>query len=83
MRLFTALATVTLSFGLAGTLIAQERRPPRPPPQAIEACADLSDGDACAFESPRGAVEGVCWRPEASVPLACRPHDAPERPDRG
>jgi hypothetical protein len=35
------------------------RRGP-PPPRAIEACADLTEQDACRFSSPRGEVQGTC-----------------------
>lgn len=53
------------------------RRPPRPPKEAVEACADRASGDACSFESPHGTVQGTCWAPREDLPLACRPADAP------
>lgn len=49
-----------------------------PPPEAIDACADLSDGDACTFEGRRGdSVIGVCFTPPREEELACRPEGGP------
>ena len=59
-----------------------DRRPPGPPPpEALEACDGKTDGDECAFEGRFGSVTGTCFRPEASLPLACRP-DHPPPPDQ-
>ncbi len=71
-KLLFVLACSTLS------MTALADRPPGkgrrgPPPEAVEACVGKQANDACAFEGRRGAVEGVCFRPEASLPLACRP----------
>ena len=52
-----------------------------PPPEALEACAEAEAGAECACETRRGEESGVCWAPEGK-PLACKPHDAPERPRR-
>jgi len=39
-------------------------RPSGPPPEALEACAELSEGDACSFYTPEGdAIEGMCITP--------------------
>ena len=49
-----------------------------PPPEAIDACADLSDRDACTFEGRRGdSVTGVCFTPPREEELACRPEGGP------
>ena len=47
--------------------------PHGPPPQeAIDACKDLSQGDACSFTTPQCSVTGTCQGPEGK-PLACAP----------
>ncbi len=72
---------------LAPTALAQDG-PPRgaghgpPPPEAIQACEALGDGDACSFEAPHGVEEGSCWAPDETLPLACKPEGAPEPPRR-
>lgn len=49
-----------------------ERHWPRP--EAIAACKDKSEGDACTFEGHRGTVSGTC-RKVQSGDLACmHPH---------
>lgn len=48
--------------------------PPRPPREAVEACADKASGDECSFEGREGeTVSGSCFSPDADRPLACRP----------
>ena len=46
-----------------------------PPPEAIEACADKSEGDSCGFSGRQGeAVEGTCFAPPSEgKALACKP----------
>ena len=44
-------------------------------PEAIEACKDRSEGDACRFETPRGELEGTCRTPPRGDTLACVPED--------
>ena len=49
-----------------------------PPPEAIEACADLTENEACSFSTPRGDMQGICIVPprdEAS--LLCAPEGGP------
>ncbi|PRQ03674.1 hypothetical protein ENSA5_13670 [Enhygromyxa salina] len=54
--------------------------PPRPPPEAVEACADKASGDACSFAGREGdTVDGSCFAPDADKPLACRPDHPPPR----
>ena len=78
---FLALFT-TLS--LSNTNAKPEHR--GPPPEAIEACADKIEGDACSFISPRNDdIEGSCIIPprdEAS--LVCAPAGGPphHHPDK-
>ncbi|MEW6401450.1 MAG: glycosyltransferase family 39 protein [Chloroflexota bacterium] len=45
-----------------------------PPQQALDACANQSLGDACAFNLPNGAnITGICIQPLNSNQLACAP----------
>lgn len=45
-----------------------------PRPEAIAACKDKSEGDACEFDAPRGHIQGTC-RKARSGDLACmHPH---------
>ena len=51
-------ASVRASYGPPG-----ERTPPEPPPQAIAACQDKSEGASVAMSTPRGdSVQAVCQR---------------------
>lgn len=51
-----------------------------PPPEALEACNDLAEGDACSFTGRRDELlEGLCVAsPRASETLSCLPDDAPK-----
>jgi hypothetical protein len=45
-----------------------------PRPEAIAACKDKNEGDACEFDAPRGHVVGTC-RKAPTGDLACmHPH---------
>ena len=46
-----------------------------PPPEAIEACADKSEGDSCGFSGRRGEdLDGICFvPPDDQGELACKP----------
>jgi len=49
-----------------------------PPPEAIEACSNLSEGDTCTFEGRRGdSLTGVCFAPPREEELACKPEGGP------
>ena len=73
-RLLVALVALTAAPPSGGGGEGGKDRPPRPPREAIEACEDLDAGDACGFLGRDGdTVEGTCWQPDASKPLACRP----------
>lgn len=61
----------------------QGRRPPPPPQEALDACEDLAQGDACSFEGKNGAVEGTCFSPDDAHPLACRPAKPPKGGGQG
>ena len=86
MRRTTAAAiTIATACLLAGSMAWTQQGPPGgreggrqgPPPEAIEACVDRSEGDACRFETPRGELEGTCRKPPRgdSDTLACVPKD--------
>ncbi|MEM7437690.1 MAG: hypothetical protein AAF436_21230 [Myxococcota bacterium] len=58
----------------------RERR--GPPPEAIEACVDLSVGEACIVDTPHGTLEGVCREGRRGNELVCVPNDHRDRPPR-
>lgn len=75
------LTLVGLSVAMIAT--ATLAKPPGrggPPPEAVEACVNLAEGDACSFEGRRGeTLEGQCVLPprgEEDV-LACLPEGGP------
>lgn len=50
----------------------------RPPPEALQACAQKNSGDTCSFEGrEKKTVEGTCFTPDSSKPLACKPTNPP------
>jgi hypothetical protein len=59
-------------------------RPPGPPPESIDACADLVEDDICSFEGrDQEVVTGTCMAgPREDLPLACRPDDRRGPPPR-
>lgn len=63
--------------GAQGRGPGDERRPRRPPQEALDACADKSSGDSCSFEGPDGTISGTCFAPSEDLPVACRPQNAP------
>ncbi|GAB5414993.1 MAG: hypothetical protein Cons2KO_25960 [Congregibacter sp.] len=79
------LGIAALTTALAASLTAAEedenRRQRRgPPPEAIEACAELAEGSACAFTGRRGEASGVCFAPpREDAVLACAPEGGPRR----
>lgn len=51
-----------------------QQLPPRPPPEALAACANLQDGQACSFVTPNGStISGHCKPGPNGEPLACAP----------
>ena len=81
-KLFTALffafmVSASVSYAAPG----DRGRPQGPPPEAIQACADLSQGDACSFTGRRDdVVSGTCIvLPSGDEGLACAPEGGPPR----
>ena len=49
-----------------------------PPPEALEACANSSEGESCSFAGRGGkTVEGSCIVPRNEDSLACAPEGGP------
>ena len=49
-----------------------------PPPAALEACANSSEGNSCSFSGRRGdTVEGTCIVPRSEDGLTCAPAGGP------
>lgn len=45
-----------------------------PPPEAVDACAQVQEGGACGFTDPEGRqVSGVCRAGPPGMPVACAP----------
>jgi hypothetical protein len=78
MRRFVRIAVGVMLLAVP-TLGAAQDRPDGgehhgPRPEALAACKDKSEGDACEFDGPRGHVAGTCHRARAGE-LACfHPH---------
>lgn len=51
-----------------------------PPPEALEACAELEEGDACQVTFHEHTLEGTC-RNTHEDELACMPDQPPPPPD--
>lgn len=57
----------------------RQKRPGRPPREAIEACADLPAEAACGFSGRDGQqIDGVCRSPKPDLPAACVPAKKPQ-----
>jgi hypothetical protein len=76
----TALAVEPISSAVsadskpAPTDAAQGRRPHRPPPEAVDACANSNAGDACSFVIGERTIDGTCRSgPHGDDSLACMP----------
>jgi hypothetical protein len=75
MRLSVALALVIVPALSAAQSSPSDDRGHGPHPEAIAACKDKSEGDACEFDAPRGHVSGTC-RKVRTGDLACvHPHE--------
>lgn len=73
---------VALLFGapLAAQSASPPSGPPRPPQEAVDACAKLADGAACSVAFGDRTVEGICRKPPCGDgPLACMPSAPPPR----
>lgn len=71
------LALLVISLSAVASEPGERRR--GPPPEALEACAELQEGDECSFVGRNATVAGICAAP-ADRPLACAPEGGP--PDR-
>lgn len=83
-----SLAAVLVTGSVAAGEGKQSRKHRGPPPEAIEACAELALDAACSFSGRRGDVEGTCIVPrDQEEQLACKPEGGPrhhrksEQPD--
>jgi hypothetical protein len=71
-------ALLPVSASIAGGRTGRGHR--GPPQEAVAACADRSEGDACSFEGRRGAMSGTCQTIRSQ--LACAPEGRARR-ERG
>lgn len=79
-KIFTALFFASMIYAsLSYAQPGGHGRPQGPPPEAIEACADLSEGDACSFTGRRDdEVKGTCIvLPRGDEGLVCAPEGGP------
>ena len=78
------LSVMALASVVATSLAVAEPGKRRPPPEAIDACEELRADDVCSFKGRGGeSVDGVCFTPEPSKPLACKPDNPPPRGEDG
>jgi len=72
-----ATASLVALFSASGARSAEAEGPRRgPPPEAIQACAELEQGDACSVTFEERSVEGTCEETREGE-LACRPSGPP------
>lgn len=84
MNLKSKLVVAVLFSVLAGQVAAkprkQEGQRKGPPPEAIEACANLQEGDAVTFETRRGdTLSGTCMMIDDQLAAVPEGHKPPER----
>ncbi len=78
-KLYAGLAFVALSSLPYSASANDNSGPPRPPQEAIDACANLSDGATCTVFFYGQTIHGKCHRgPSGQTPLACMPPPPPE-----
>jgi len=81
IKIFTALIIASMLFKIPAYARPEDGgRPHGPPPEAIEACADLAEGDTCSFTGRRNdEVKGTCMAPPqgGDEELACAPEGGP------
>ncbi|HTJ44379.1 MAG TPA: hypothetical protein VL463_19885 [Kofleriaceae bacterium] len=71
----------TASAAVSENAGSDHRPPPRPPKEAVDACASLKASDACAFDIDGHHVTGTCkTAPDGNGPLACAPDQPPPPP---
>jgi hypothetical protein len=74
MRLAVAIGLMIVPALAVAQSSPSDDEPHGPRPEAIAACKDKSEGDACEFDAPRGHVSGTC-RTVRAGDLACiHPH---------
>jgi hypothetical protein len=74
LKIAGSLFGLTMVLGLVGLASAANSERRGPPPEAIAACEDQSEGDACSVEFRGRTVEGTCMAgPNGDEPLACMP----------
>jgi hypothetical protein len=71
---FTVAATL-----LSASVLAQPPHRRGPPPEATQACASKSRGEACTVTLPDRQLEGTCESRDGEA-LACRPAHPPGPP---
>ena len=77
----TGTASAAVSDPTAASAGSGQRPPPKPPQQALDACAKSAAGDACAFDIDGHHVTGTCSHgPDGNGPLACKPDQPPPPP---
>jgi hypothetical protein len=78
---FGSLFLLSVTFIPSPGMAVERSGPPRPPQEAVDACADLAAGDACSFTIDNHAVDGKCrLGPDGKGPLACAPKGPPPGP---
>lgn len=80
-RWFTTLFVASLVSALAACATGprDRDRSRQPPPEAVDACVDLSEGDVCSFTGPRNdEIRGICTALRGDEEqLACVPEGGP------
>ncbi len=80
---FVFTAAVVLVSSFANAQAPDEGRRHGPPPEALSACAGLSDGVACAFTHHGDNLTGTCRKGPSSEAAACMPAGGPGGRHRG
>ena len=62
--------------GTDSGVLACMPEPPAPPPEAVSACANLNEGDACTVQLDDRSLQGVCSSKQDGA-LFCRPEHPP------
>ena len=85
MKTFTPALSI-MAFGIFGGLSSAYADPPpcprhEPPPEAFQACAGQSEGNACTVQFGEHRITGTCV-PFPDRGLVCRPDGPPPPPPR-
>jgi hypothetical protein len=70
---------VAAALALFPAVAAAQSAPPDgehhgPRPEAIAACKEKGDGDACEFDAPHGHIAGTCHKDRAGDLACMHPH---------